>query len=30
VEYINENHLNDEHIVFPNKLFDTLLKPHNP
>ena len=29
-EYINKNHLNNEHTIFPNKLFDTLLKPHNP
>jgi hypothetical protein len=29
-EYINKNHLNDEHTIFLNKLFDTLLKPHNP
>ena len=28
-EYINKNHLNNEHTIFPNKLFDTLLKPHN-
>jgi hypothetical protein len=25
-EYVKENHLNDEHAIFPNKLFDTLLK----
>jgi len=25
-EYIKENHLNDEHTIFQNKLFDTLLK----
>ena len=29
MEYINKNHLNNEHTIFPNKLFDTLLKPHN-
>jgi len=26
-EYIKENHLNDEHTIFPNKLFDTPLNP---
>jgi hypothetical protein len=29
-EYINNNHLNDDQTIFPNKIFDTLLKPHNP
>ena len=26
-EFKNDNHLNDEHTVAPNKIFDTLLKP---
>jgi hypothetical protein len=26
-EYINNNHLNDEHTIPPNKIFDALLKP---
>jgi hypothetical protein len=25
-EYVNNNHLNDEHTIFPNKIFDALLK----
>ena len=29
-EYINNNHINDDQTIFPNKIFDTLLKPHNP
>jgi hypothetical protein len=29
-EYINSNHLNDDKTIFPNKIFDTILKPHNP
>ena len=27
-EYASNNHLNDSHIVFPNAIFDTLLKTH--
>jgi hypothetical protein len=30
VKYINNNHLNDDQTIFPNKIFDTLLKPHIP
>jgi hypothetical protein len=26
-EYINGSHLNDEHTIFPNKIFDSLIKP---
>ena len=26
-EFKNDNHLNDEHTIAPNKIFDTLLKP---
>ena len=29
-EYTDNNHLNDESTIFPNKTFDTLLKPHQP
>jgi len=32
-EHAAGNHLNDEHTIFPNKIFDTLLKlntPHTP
>jgi hypothetical protein len=29
-EYSKNSHLNDEHTVFPNKIFDTLLKPLQP
>jgi hypothetical protein len=29
-EYTNGNHLNDDSNIFPNKIFDTLLKPHQP
>jgi hypothetical protein len=29
-EYTNNNHLNDDSTIFPNKVFDTLLKPHQP
>jgi hypothetical protein len=25
-EYVNNNHLNDENTIFPNKIFDALLK----
>jgi hypothetical protein len=26
-EYINGSHLNDEHTIFPNNIFDSLIKP---
>jgi hypothetical protein len=26
-KYINGSHLNDEHTIFPNKIFDSLIKP---
>ena len=29
-EYTKNNHLNDNSTIFPNKIFDTLLKPHQP
>jgi hypothetical protein len=29
-EYITNNHLNDNHTIFPNAIFDTLLKTHWP
>jgi len=29
-EYLNNNHLNDEHAIFPKIIFETLLKPHPP
>jgi len=29
-EFSKNNHLNDEHSIFPNKIFDALLKPHQP
>jgi len=29
-EYTNNNHLNDDSTISPNKVFDTLLKPHQP
>jgi hypothetical protein len=25
-EYLNNSHLNDEHTIFPNKIFDSILK----
>jgi len=28
-EYTNNNHLDDS-TIFPNKILDTLLKPHQP
>jgi hypothetical protein len=28
-EYINNNHINDNQTIFPNKLFDILLKAHS-
>ena len=29
-EYTKNNHLNDDSTIFPNKIFDTLLKSHQP
>jgi len=29
-EFTKNNHLNDEHNISPNKIFDALLKPHQP
>jgi len=29
-EYLNNNHLNDEHTIFPNIIFEAFLKPHQP
>ena len=29
-EVTKNNHLNDEHNISPNKIFDALLKPHQP
>jgi len=29
-EYTKENHLNDDSTISPNKIFDILLKPHQP
>jgi len=29
-EYTRNNHLNDDSTIFPNKIFDTLLKPQQP
>jgi len=29
-ESTNNNHLNDSHTIFPNKIFDTLLKTYQP
>jgi len=30
IEFSNKNHLNDEHAIHPNKIFEALLKPHQP
>jgi hypothetical protein len=30
VEFTANNHLNDEHTIFLNVIFDTLLKTHQP
>jgi len=27
-EYTNDNHLNDDMTIFPNKIFDTHVRPH--
>ena len=29
-EFSKNNHLNDEHTISPNKIFEALLKPHLP
>ena len=29
-EFTKNNHLNDEHNISPNKIFDALLEPHQP
>ena len=29
-EHLDNNHLNDDHTIFPNTIFETLLKPHQP
>ena len=29
-EFSKNSHLNDEYSIFPNKIFDSLLKPHQP
>jgi len=29
-EFTENNHLNDEHTIFPNKIFDVQLKPPQP
>jgi len=29
-EYTKNIHLNNDSTIFPNKIFDTLLKPHQP
>ena len=29
-EHLDNNHLNDDHTIFPNTIFETLLKPHKP
>jgi len=29
-EHAANNHLNDDHTTFPNKIFDTLLKAYRP
>jgi hypothetical protein len=29
-EYTDRSHLNDEHTIFPNKIFDSLIKPGSP
>ena len=28
--FSKNNHLNNEHTIFPNKIFEVLLKPHPP
>jgi len=29
-EYLKNNHLNDDHTIFPNMILEALLKPHQP
>ena len=29
-EFSKNNHLNDEHTISPNRIFEALLKPHHP
>ena len=29
-EYLNNNHLNDDHTMFPDMIFEALLKTHQP
>jgi hypothetical protein len=29
-EHLKNNHLNDDHAMFPNMIFEALLKPHQP
>jgi len=29
-EYLNNNHLNDDHTILTNMIFEALLKPHQP
>ena len=29
-EYLNNNHLNDDHTIFPSTIFEALLKHHQP
>jgi hypothetical protein len=29
-EYTNDNHLNDNQTIFPNKIFDDILNPYHP
>jgi hypothetical protein len=30
VEAASNNHLNDRHTIFPNRIFDTILKIYHP
>jgi len=30
IEHTAGNHLNDDHTIFPNRIFDTLIKPSTP
>jgi hypothetical protein len=30
IEHTAGNHLNDNHTIFPNRVFDTLIKPSTP
>jgi hypothetical protein len=29
-EYTKDSHINDDSTIYTNKIFDTLLKPHQP